>query len=162
MTMPTEPTVRHPYRDRRIRCDGICTVAGYRLKLYSISFDDRDPDPAVFDAALRLAAQALPQPAVTESRFGVGFAIRRRGRGEDYLVLNWWDKENELFGRVCTTPNGDAAGWRVASRGEIACVWDLLVIGFERDAYVATVLSRPGPPDVDAYLHRMYTAPAGV
>src|SRR5262245_51811855 len=157
--MPPEPTVRHPYRDRRTRCDGVGTVAGYRLKLYSISFDDRDPDPAVFDAGLRLAAAALPQPAVTASRFGVGFAIRHRGRGEDYLVLNWWDRENELLGRVCTTANGDAAGWRVDNRDAGPCVWDLLVIGFERDAYVATVLSRPGPPDVDAYLSRVYAAP---
>jgi hypothetical protein len=147
-------TVRHPYRDRPIRFNGLRTVAGYRLKVYSITFDGRDPDPAVFDAGLRLAAEALPQPPVTESRYGVGFLIRHRGRGEDYLVLNWWDKENELFSRVCTTANDDAAGWRVARHGEAGCVWDLQVIGVERDAYIATVLSRPGPPDVDAYLRR--------
>src|SRR5262245_45791217 len=110
-----EPTVRHPYRDRPTRFGGLRALAGYRLKVYSIPFDGRDPDPAVFDAGLRLAAEALPQPPVTESRYGIGFLIRHRGRGEDYLVLNWWDKENELFGRVCTTASDDAAGWRVAS-----------------------------------------------
>jgi hypothetical protein len=154
-----EPVVRHAYRDRRTRYDGLRTAAGYWLKVYSISFDDRDPDDAVFDTGLRLAAGLLPQPPVTASRYGVGFVIRHRGRGADYLVLHWWDNENELFCRVCTTANDDASGWRVDNREGAPCVWDHQVIAAERDAYVATVLSRAGPPDIEAYLQRTYAAP---
>src|SRR5205085_2505918 len=83
--------------------------------------------------------------------------IRHRGRGADYLVLHWWDRENELFCRVCTTANDDAAGWRIDDRDGAPCVWDQVVIGAERDAYAATILSRAGPPDVDGYLRRVPT-----
>lgn len=62
------PTVRHPYRDRPTRFDGLRSLAGYRLKLYSISCDGRDPDPAVFDAGLRLAEVFRPGGADDDPR----------------------------------------------------------------------------------------------
>jgi hypothetical protein len=31
-------------------------------------------------------------------------------------------------------------------------VWDLQLIWFEREAWVASILSRPEAPDIDAYL----------
>ena len=36
----------------------------------------------------------------------------------------------------------------------VACVWDLAVIGFEREAWLEAVLSNPRGPDVEAYLAR--------
>jgi hypothetical protein len=36
----------------------------------------------------------------------------------------------------------------------IACVWELPILAFERDAWVETVLSDAKRPDVPAYLER--------
>lgn len=90
----------------------------------------------------------MPRPAVGDGRPGVGFAILHQGRTGDYLILGWWDRENELPTRVFIR---DADGWRPANGGESFCVWDLRVLWWEREAYVGTVLA--GRDDgVEAYM----------
>ena len=75
-------------------------------------------------------------------------AIEHHGATGDYLVVGWWDRENELPTRVYYR---GPDGWRAAAGGESFCVWDLRVMWWEREAYVATVLS--GRADgAEAYL----------
>jgi hypothetical protein len=137
-----------PYEPRPLAFLGGASVAGYRLKVYSILYGDRPFDAARFRRTREIAATALPQPAVTTSRPGIGFAIQRQGKTGDYVIFGWWDQENELPIRVFVA---DAGGWRPARDGESFCVWDLRVIWSEREAYVGTVLA--GRDDVvDAYL----------
>ncbi len=67
--------------------------------------------------------------------------------------MGWWANENELFFHVYaanhTTPNQ----WQyLNSAGPIACVWDMAVVAYERDAWVQHVLMNPGGPDIEAYL----------
>ena len=102
--------------------------------------------------ASRLPHTDLPLPAITQHRPGVGFAILHQGRGWHYLVLNWWDNENEWFSRVHVKPVSRDESWRRASNGEAACVWDLQVIWFEREMYVRHVLMLREGVNVDAYL----------
>lgn len=143
-----------PYKPRRIRSHGLRRHDDWRLKSYSITYDGSDLDGPAFDAGLDLAVRALPAPARTEGRPGVGFIIAHEGRGVDYIVLGWWDRENELPLRVFVRYPEGRARWRAAEGSESVCVWDLQVIGFERDAYVSTVLSADRPGDVAGYLER--------
>jgi hypothetical protein len=69
----------------------------------------------------------------------------------DYLVVGWWDNENELRMKIWVTENGQ---WREALN-ESFCVWDMQVMAFERDAFVATLLQKQ--PDVAAYLQQQLT-----
>ena len=57
-------------------------------------------DWAAFEAGLKLAEAELPQPAEAAGRPGLGFLIAHQGRTGDYVVLGWWDHENELPLRV--------------------------------------------------------------
>jgi hypothetical protein len=138
----------HAYEPRPIRFDGVRDVDGWRLKRYSIAFGGQPVDWPAFEPALTLADTALPRPAVAAGRVGVGFAIAHQGRTALYYVLGWWDNENELPLRVFVRPLEGGARWRAARGSESICVWDLQVITFERDAYVATVLA--GDADSDA------------
>jgi len=97
------------------------------------------------------AERSLPRPATTRDRPGVGFVICHQGRGVDYLVLAWWDRENELPLRVFVR-EPESVRWRPAQDGESICVWDLDIIAHERDAYIRHVLSKPESPALDAYL----------
>lgn len=157
----------HPYHPRPIRFHGVRTPAGWRLKLYSITHDARTADWPRFDAGLEMATDTLPRPAQAEGRAGVGFLIAHQGRNADYLVLGWWDRENELPVRVFIREG--EAGWRAARGGESFCVRDLQVLWAEREAYVQTVLA-PDSADrtgvgaadaVDAYLARFLEVGAG-
>ena len=130
-----------PYAPRPIRCSGLETRDCWRLKRYAISFDGSPLDRGVFEEGLALARRALPEPAVAPGRPGLGFVVAHHGGTADYVVLCWWDQENELPTRILVRPSGEDH-WRPASARESFCVWDLEVIGFERDTYVATMLDR--------------------
>jgi hypothetical protein len=154
------------FQSRPMRFLGVCEVGGWRLKTYSITYGDRALDEPSFEQGLRTASPSLPQPPIAPGRPGVGFVIFHQGRTGDYVVLCWWDNENELPIRVFVRRNGHDArrrassdrrlparddAWRRAEGGESVCVWDLQIIAAERDAYVTHVLS-PAGPDIDAYL----------
>jgi hypothetical protein len=125
---------------------------GWRLKTYSITLPDAALQSRLYDEGLPLAAAALPRPAQAVHRPGVGVAIFHQGRGVHYLVLAWWDHENELPLHILVRPVGDGAAWRAAQPHESVCVWDLEVPWHERQSYVAHVLGPASGPDLDAYL----------
>jgi hypothetical protein len=137
-----------PYSPRPLSYLGIDDFAGYRIKVYSICYGSVAFERGRFAAGWNLATEFLPQPAVTDVRPGLGFAIFHQGRTGDYLILCWWDRENELPMRVYLN---DGDGWRPARDSESFCVWDLNVIWFEREAYVNTILSTRGG-GIEAYL----------
>jgi len=121
----------------------------WTVKRYDVLYKADRIDEPTFAGGLRLALDALPSPARTESRPGVGFVICHHGNGRDYVVLSWWDNENELFQRVFIRPF-DEPSWHDGTGAGSFCVWDAQVIAFERDAYVAHVLV--ADPDLDAYV----------
>lgn len=99
-----------------------------------------------FEPGFARVLAELPATARTADRLGVGFLIAHRGRGSSYVVLGWWDRENELPVRIAVRDHAEGAVWRAAAASESVCVWDLEVIGHERDAYVASVLSGAAKP----------------
>jgi hypothetical protein len=129
---------------------------GWRMKLYAITYGPAPLDRQVYEEGLALAFADLPRPAVTAHRPGVGFVVCHQGRGWQYLVVNWWDNENELPQHVYARPIEPAApraaGWQRAAEGQAICVWDLQLIAAERDAYVRHVLTPQAGPDLEAYL----------
>jgi hypothetical protein len=142
-----------PYAPRPLRFLGVEQRAGFALKHWWIDLrGEAAPDAADWAPALALAEAALPREG-DAGRPQVGFLIQHRGRGADYLVLGWWDRENELPLRVFVRypATGDDA-WRAARGGESVCVWDLEVIGLERDAYVGTYLGAACPAPRERYL----------
>ena len=111
------------------------------LKIYSIEYGDDEFDRARFEPGLELAIREIPPADQSAGRFGVGFAILHQGKTGDYVVLSWWDRENELPTRVFLR---DGRQWRPADTSESFCVWDIEVICFERGAYLNSVLCKKG------------------
>ena len=138
-----------PYAPRPIRPLGVLSHGDWRLKRYSIVFGDQPHDPRRFEPARALALRELPATAVAEGRPGAAILIEHQGRDVDYLILAWWDRENELPLRIFV--NEAREGWRPNRASESVCVWDLEVLWAERSAYVQTVLGTPAQP-VEAYL----------
>jgi hypothetical protein len=142
-------TAYQPFAPRPRAFLGTRTIAGFRLRVHAVAFAGLPLDEARFDGAWPLVAAALPPPgSPVEGRPGVGFVVLHAGRGADYGVLAWWDRENELPTRVFV--RGDGV-WRAAQGGESFCVWDLEIMKEERDRYVAHVLA-PAGGGVEGYL----------
>jgi hypothetical protein len=140
------------YAARSIRFLELWECGQWRIKLYGIAYRGASPDTALIAAAKDLAASCLPSPAITERRYGVGFMGVHQGRGSNLIFIDWWANENELYHHACTsTPEAPAAFEYATPTGLAACVWDLAVIAFERQAWIDSVLAAPSP-DVTRYL----------
>ena len=156
-----------PWAPRPIRSHGIRSHGEWRLKRYSIVHGAEPADWSAywreFEPGVGRVLADLPHPARTPVRPGVGFLIAHRGRGASYVVLGWWDRENELPLRIAVRDHEPGAAWRAAAASESVCVWDLEVVGHERGAWVATVLGGPaGELDdrVSRYLASVLEFPA--
>ncbi len=144
-------TLSEPYNSRPIRCLEIWKHAGWRLKVYSIAYGRDLARPEAVAAAKRIAVDRLPVPAVSGNQYGVGFLGVHDGRGVVFVFVDWWANENELYHHVYQGQTPDSLAYTMPA-GTIACVWDLRVLAFERQAWIDTVLANPAGPDLDAYL----------
>jgi hypothetical protein len=152
---PLEGSVRYtslmpinPYYARRIDFLRVLDRGEWRFKIYTIDYRNADVAYDQFTGGMRLGFGELPDPPRVAGRPGVGFAIAHQGKGADYLIFAWWDRENELPLRVfIREPDAE---WRIAQGSESVCVWDLQVIAHERDAYVKHVMRVDS--DIEAYL----------
>lgn len=147
--------IRTPYRTRPIRFLEVWEEDGWKVKVYGISAVRERPDPALVDAAKRLASERLPRPARTDDRYGAAILIVHEGEDGQYVLVDWWTGENMLHQHVFGAEAGAVEGFRYLSpTGLCACVWELHVLHFERTAWIETVLANPDGPDLEAYLAR--------
>lgn len=148
-------TLHAPYEPRPIRYEGIWEQAGWRLKVYRAATARDAARDDLVDAIKDRAATLLPQPAVTDARYGVGFLCAHDANGGCFAFVDWWADENELHHRIFSAPKERPDRLEpVGPDGLAACVWDLAIMAFERQAWLETVLANAGGPDLDAYLGR--------
>lgn len=150
-----------PYKTRPIRHLETWEHDGWRVKVYGISAATDRPAQGLVDAIKAVAAQALPRPAIADSRYGVGFLYAHQGRdGGGFASVNWWGNENELFHHQYEASPNAVADLRPVDEtgGSAGCVWDLAVIEHERQAWIECVLANDRGPDLDAYLDRTLDA----
>lgn len=140
-----------PYAPRSIQLVDPIRHNGWELKRYAVRYGSGSVDHERFASGREIALGELPSPAANSQRIGAGFLIEHQGNGADYLILCWWDRENEMPIRVFLRSDDEHTGWRPARGGESVCVWDLQILWGERQAYVATVLAGT-TPDRDGYL----------
>lgn len=153
--MEDEMEIRHAYEPRPVTFLELWETAGWRIKVYGIALDDGAPPHELVEAAKSVARGRLPTPAIAAERYGVGFMGVHRGRGSNLVFLDWWADENELRHHVFVSyPELPTALTDVTSSSLSGCVWDLGLLAFERDAWIAAALT--GNPDLDRYLARRF------
>lgn len=140
-----------PYLPRKIAPLSAWNHQGWQLKRYGIEFAGTTSPADIFERAYSRVASWLPPQATTADRPGVGWMLEHRGKTMDYLVVGWWDNENELRMKIWVTEKGQ---WREAIT-ESFCVWDMQVMAFERNAFVETLLQKE--PDIAAYMNQHLT-----
>jgi hypothetical protein len=146
--------LQEPYQPRPIRFLELWQEAEWRLKVYGIAYQRPLPRPELLEAAKRVARPRLLS-ANGQRHYGVGFLGVHDGRGANFVFVDYWADENELHHHVYVSPADDPVALDyVTPTGLVACVWDLRVLGFERQAWVDTVLANPAGPDVEQYLLR--------
>jgi hypothetical protein len=141
-----------PYIARPVSSLGTWRNGDWRIKKYTIVYRREVARPELIEAAEAAAATILPAPALTPTRYGVGFLGIHDGRGGCLVFVDWWEQENELHHHVFLSPPDDPGALRGATPTEmVGCVWDLGIVAYEREAWIRHVFGADAP-DLDAYL----------
>jgi hypothetical protein len=134
------------YFPRWVEAGDVISLNGYRLKSYSMHLSDKKEKQVLENHDLQALLQACVPPASEPLDHGPGFVIVHYARDGDYLLISRWYGGNmlkhELFRLV-----QNAEGWQaepLRSTNIVACVWELQVIAFERQAWVATAMAKRG------------------
>ena len=149
-------TISEVYKPRPIHFHEIRDTNEWKMKIYTITYGEKLLEWLVYEDGFAKAFAKLPHPAVNEHCPGIGFAIAHQGRRMHYLILCWWDNENELFTRMFTRGFSANDLWHEASHNVSFCVWDMQVLHFECNAFVETILQHGGVVDISTYLTRHY------
>ena len=147
-----------PYEPRHVRFIRREDVDGWRLKLYGIALNGKEPHPEFVEATRDLAASVLPQPPAGDDRYGVGFATAHDATSLYIALIYWWQSENELHQRIYVSPKDDPIAFSQVENQPAGCVWELAVVDFERRAWLDDVLANPPGPDLERYLGRRLDA----
>jgi len=162
------------YARRPIRFLELATIDGWRVKTYGISAKGDTPSPTLVQTAKQLAGKALPTPPVRVNRngssddggepldsldrYGVAVLIVHEAREGCFVLLDWWTGENMLQHHVYFSPDTNNPEFEdVADTGIGACVWELKVLSFEREAWIDCVLASERGADLDGYCSRHFS-----
>lgn len=141
------------YKKRAIKFLEQTDLDGWRIKVYGITADSQNLPVNLIMEGKNVVLANLPQPAVTEHRYGVGFLIIHHGAMANWFLLNWWENEDIIHHQVFSSPTTDPSKITpVADKSIMACVYELEVYSFEREAWIDTVLSNAKAPDFEEYL----------
>ena len=147
------------YRKRSVRFMGLLRADDWRLKEYGISYRGERPAPLLVQAARDVAKQRLGLSGGLSNHYGVGFVGVHEGKTGNFVFVDWWADQNELHHHVYVSPLDSPADLEYETpSGLSACIWDLFVIGHERDAWVECVLKSPRDPDLETYLETVLNA----
>ena len=142
-----------PYETRPIRFLELWQHDQWRLKVYGIAYRRDVPRPELVEAAKTAARSRLATVDKSMPHYGVGFLGIHDARTANFIFVDWWADENELHHHVYVSPSDEPSCLTYApTTCGIACVWDLRVMEFERQAWLNSVLKRPQGPDLDEYL----------
>lgn len=151
-----------PYKTRPIRFLHLAEYNDWRIKVYGIRFQGEDPadipDPQVVELAREAMLALLPQPAVNETRYGAGFLIIHQGEDRVWLLLDWWYDREILKQQMFSAPLESPGEITRAEDDLLACIWELAIHCFERQAWIETVLDNPDGPDLEKYLEKYLNA----
>ena len=139
------------YAPRALRFVELLSINDWRMKLYGIAWKGDLPRPELLDAAKRIAIEVLANE--TANNYKIGFVGAHDGQNADFVFVDFWGNENELFHRVYLARSNDPDTLAPANGSDPSvCIWDLHLQSFEREAWIKHILRKPNPPDFDGYL----------
>jgi hypothetical protein len=138
------------YQSRQIKFLDIFTSQGWALKVYSILHPDKTLSPELIEAAKQTALEFLPS-SNEPGHYGVGFISVHQGKSYDFVTVGYWNYSTELRHQTYMRPSSADVTLEALTASELSSdVWDIHLLGFERDAWVDVLKSND--PKVEIYL----------
>lgn len=142
-----------PYQKRTYAFLGLWNEDAWALKVYGINHQAERSSGHVVDPAIVAAARAkisahLPEVDREGDHHHTGFVMLHQGIGGNWLLLHWWVQEAICSEALWKSHDESPTEFEAAAGSFMACVWELVVIDFERRAWVDTVLQHKGNRDL--------------
>jgi hypothetical protein len=131
------------YEPRAVDFHGVMQVADHRLKIYSLRAKQFENDPLPAEDNIRRMLEAGLLELALEADHKIGFAILHWAGDGLYVLVNTWYDANmlRLSAFLVDDLNSDTPKLTSLARLHvIACVWEMEIYKFERDAWVRDVL----------------------
>jgi hypothetical protein len=144
-----------PYQQRPIRFLEVWAPDGWKIKLYGMSVGPEVPASGIVPGAFVARAKEVADPILRAqpngSHHGTGFMLLHQGRLGNWILLDWWTDEILLQHRYFGSQAGRPLDFSPWTAGHIACVWEMAILAFERDAWITSQSSGQTDP-IGAYL----------
>lgn len=147
------------YKTRSVRFLKLVEYKGWTIKVHGVRFGGERPDESIVQEVLKKLPAKLPQPAVTDARYGAAILIIHQGMDANWLLLGHWRDgeilEQHLYRSSLENPGEieDVSDWNL-----VGCTWEMAVQAFERDAWVEKVLKAGVEPDLTPYFEQHMNA----
>ncbi|MFC4076087.1 isochorismatase [Salinithrix halophila] len=139
------------YQPRPIQFQELWKPRDWQIKVYGITAPSCKLTPSLLEAAKETVASILPSGAQEEGRHGVGFMGVHAATDGNFLFVDWWWNTYELNHQSFLAPPDSAQFKNVTPTGRMFCIWELYVLGFEREAWIHALLKNP-TSGMDGYL----------
>ena len=142
-----------PYQKRTYAFLGLWIEDAWALKVYGINYQAERSSGHVVDPVIVAVARAkirahLPEVDREGDHHHTGFVILHQGIGGFWLLLHWWVQEVICSEVLWKSLDESPTEFEAATGSFMACVWELVVIDFERRAWIDTVLQHKGNRDL--------------
>jgi hypothetical protein len=143
-----------PYRPRHTQLTEVRNVNDWKLKIYQITLDGEPISSEIVEAAMECVAIRSTWPTKpTDLEYQYGFVILHQGHEAVWALNKFW--VNDILRQFFFfAPLDDPTAFDFSLMpGFNACVWDLEVTKYERDAWVKHVMTNPAEAQFDEYLN---------
>lgn len=145
-------STREAYLNRRIEPHGFVEANGRFVKIYTISCNPEFSAHEILESSVRNLPQWLDRAAPLDFRADdFAILIVHEGRDGNWTLFYRWIESHMLHG--LTFYSKDEIRFEPTPReGSMACVWELPIIAFERDLWIASMFGREFEAAREIYL----------
>ena len=130
-----------PYKKRQFKALENWQIEELTLKPYIMGKEIKSISQGLIDEAIRYTQKKLPKIIKGHKQHNVGYAIIHKGDMGVWLLLHCWAYEHIVLSTLAFAESGDNKFVCYDDKPFHACVWEHVVINYERDAWVKNVMS---------------------
>ncbi|NAY93385.1 hypothetical protein GTQ34_15855 [Muricauda sp. JGD-17] len=127
----------------------------WSFKIYIISELGIEWDSKYILIAKEIVKSEIPKIEKEDEHHRTGFITIHLAKSFNQIIFDWWASENELRHLVFKAYPEDPFDFKnITSSGKAFCIWELKVIGFERDSWCNHILKKVHP-SFDKYINEV-------
>ncbi|WP_416150753.1 isochorismatase [Salipaludibacillus sp. HK11] len=145
-------TVKEKYVPRPIRFIELWEIEGWKIKVYGISTKKEYPDKNNIVLGKKIAVEQLNNIEIQTEIYQLGFIIIHETQEGVFILIDYWTGENMLCNHAFYKDYNSTTISYLTPTGLTACVWELRIINFERNAWVEHILLNDQDVNINNYL----------